>query len=156
VLHFHDDEAFVSYCSAIVAFSQPVRAFTLTASLDQLTVNDAFSSANLHRTALPAKPNPEGFRSATRFRQEAKTAFAILHQSVGDNLRVEIHDESLFGICLVMPDTRGLAVGDELDLTYASTAMQATVKHVTPYKDDFYLVGLSTRPVIDDDAIPEA
>ena len=72
---------------------------------------------------------------------------------MGENLRVEIYDESLFGICLVMADTRGFSVGDEIELTYASTAMQATVKHVTPHKEDFYLVGLATRPVIDENAI---
>jgi hypothetical protein len=91
----------------------------------------------------------EESRGATRFRQEPKTAFALIRPAAGETLRVEIFDESLFGICLVMADTRGLTVGDEFALTYASTDMLATVRHVTPHKDDSFLVGLATRPVIE-------
>jgi hypothetical protein len=104
---------------------------------------------------LAAKTSAEELRTASRFRQEPKTAFVTIRHSVGENLRVEIYDESLFGICLVMPDTRGLTVGDEIELTYASIAMHATVKHVTPHKEEFYLVGLATRPVIDESSVLE-
>ena len=109
-------------------------------------------SAPIRRPAS-ALPLAEELRGATRFRQEPKTAFATIRHSVGASLRVEIYDESLFGICLVMADTRGLSVGDEIELTYASTAMQATVKHVTPHKEESFLVGLATRPMIDQNSI---
>lgn len=105
------------------------------------------TATNPTRTA--AHSPPEESRGATRFRQEPKTAFALIRPSAGETLRVEIFDESLFGICLVMADTRGLTVGDEFELTYASTDMLATVRHVTPHKENAFLVGLATRPVIE-------
>ena len=116
-----------------------------------LVVTDITPSDTRRSTPFP-KPSIEELRSATRFRQEPKTAFAMIHSSAGENLRLEVFDESLFGICLVLADTRGLSVGDEVALNYASSAMNAMVKHVTPFKEGFYLVGLATRPVIDKDA----
>jgi hypothetical protein len=108
-----------------------------------------------HIASIPlraaAHKSHEESRGATRFRQEPKTAFALIRPSAGATLRVEIFDESLFGICLVMADTRGLTVGDEFALTYASTDMRATVRHVTPHKEDSFLVGLATCPVIEAD-----
>ena len=98
--------------------------------------------------AASAKFHEES-RGATRFRQEPKTAFALIRPSAGETLRVEIFDESLFGICLVMADTRSLTVGDEFALTYASSDMLATVRHVTPHKENAFLIGLATRPVIE-------
>ena len=101
----------------------------------------------MHKTDLAASQTMDDLRTATRFRQEPNTAFATIRHSVGGNLRVEVYDESLFGICLVMSGSCEMSVGDEIELIYTSTPLHGTVKHVTPYKDGSYLVGLATLPV---------
>jgi len=103
-----------------------------------------------HGTAPPADLTTEESRRATRFRQEPKTAFALIHESpVGENLRVEVFDESLFGICLVMADTRGLVVGTEVEMSYFASPLHATVKHITQRENGAFLIGLATRPLLD-------
>jgi len=100
----------------------------------------------------PATKNSAGAesRTATRFRQEPKTVFAILQQPQCAKSRVEVHDESLFGICLTMADTRGLQVGDEVELSYCASLMHGTVKHITPCENGVFLVGLATSAPLSD------
>lgn len=89
-------------------------------------------------------PATEEMRCASRFRLEPKTVFAMLRVPDGQDHRVEVHDESLFGICLAMAETYGLTVGSEVDLSYFAIPLHGTVRHITPAADGVFLIGLST------------
>jgi hypothetical protein len=84
-------------------------------------------------------------RCASRFRLEPQTVFARMRLVSQPAKEVEVYDESLFGICLVMADTQGMAIGMELELQYFATALMGTIRHITPGSNDVFLVGISTR-----------
>jgi hypothetical protein len=96
----------------------------------------------------------DDLRGSTRFRKEPGTDFAVVWQQPGDELLVEVYDESLTGICLVTPDTGRFAVGSEAWLVYHAQTLHGQVRHVTPREDGVVLVGLATHawPADDDDA----
>lgn len=96
----------------------------------------------------PIRPRPicdfglEDLRQSTRFRREPGTDFAVIWRQSSEEL-VEVYDESLTGICLVLPDPSGFAVGTQADLVYHDVPLHGEVRHVTPQANGMFLVGLS-------------
>jgi hypothetical protein len=98
----------------------------------------------------------EDLRGSTRFRKEPGTDFAVVWQQPGDELLLEVYDESLTGICLVAPEAGRFSVGSEVWLAYHAQTLHGSVRHVTPREDGVVLVGLATHawPGEDDDRAP--
>ena len=87
----------------------------------------------------------EDLRQSTRFPKEPGTDFAVICWAGGEGVLAEVHDESLTGICLVMAQASGLAVGTLAELVYHDTPLHGEVRHVTPRADGKYFIGLSCR-----------
>src|SRR5262245_12541548 len=101
--------------------------------------------------SAPLRPRPvcdfglEDHRQSTRFLKEPGTDFAVVRQPTGEEVLVEVHDESLTGICLVLSDASCYPVGTLARLVYHATLLVGEVRHVTPRVDGTFLVGLSCQ-----------
>ncbi len=84
-------------------------------------------------------------REASRFGREQGSDIAAIWLNPNEELRAAVFDESLGGISLVVKDCSGLSVGSIVGLAYAGEFLQATVKHVRPTHDGFYVIGFETQ-----------
>jgi hypothetical protein len=89
----------------------------------------------------------EDLRQSTRFPKEPGMDFATIRWASGEEVLAEVHDESLTGICLILPDASGLAVGTLTELVYHATPLHGEVRHVTLRADGKYLIGFSCDPL---------
>jgi hypothetical protein len=104
-----------------------------------------------HNSPLGGRGRPvcdflaDDLRQSTRFPKEPETDFAVVWQVPGSEFLVEVHDESLTGICLVMADAANFPVGAEAEVVYHATILHGVVRHVTPRGDGTFLVGMETQ-----------
>jgi hypothetical protein len=85
-------------------------------------------------------------RESSRFAKEPGTDFAVLWRTPGEEALVEVHDESLGGICVVMADAHGYPLGTEATLVYHNDVLQGRVRHIDRRADGMFLVGFECRP----------
>jgi hypothetical protein len=88
-------------------------------------------------------------RHATRFLKEPGVDSAVVWQRPGEELLVAVHDESLGGICLVIPDGYGYRTGSVATIVYHCDVLEATVRHVDPQGDRTSLVGFECHTLVD-------
>ena len=81
-------------------------------------------------------------RKSTRYPKDRDTDFAVIGRSEGEEILVEVHDESLGGLAVYMHDVTGFEVGQELTVVYQGTSMRATVRHIEPQSDGDFVMGL--------------
>jgi hypothetical protein len=106
----------------------------------------------LEQTLQPASAQECGHplderREATRFRREEGTDFAVIWREPGEELLVEVHDESLSGLGIVVDSKLGLEVGSKLHVVYAGEYMDGEVRHIQP-EEDRYRIGLQCRRML--------
>lgn len=80
-------------------------------------------------------------RQASRFEQEPGTDFAVVWQVPGEELLVEVHDESLTGLGVIMTDMATYHLGTEATIVYHGSVLQGEVKHIEHHADGTWLVG---------------
>jgi len=88
-------------------------------------------------------------RAASRFRREEGTDFAVIWREPGEELRVEVHDESLKGLGIVVDSKLGLEVGSRLHVVYRGEYMDGEVRHIEQ-KGERYRIGLRCRRMLRD------
>jgi len=89
--------------------------------------------------------DPAELRQSTRFRKEPGTDSAIVWQHSGQEQLVDVYDESLGGMCLVLPNAIGFAVGSTATIVYHTDVLEGTVRNVRPQADGTFLVGFQCR-----------
>ncbi len=82
-------------------------------------------------------------RLASRFPREPGTDFAVIWQTLGDEILAEVHDESLTGLGLLLKDLGDLREGSQVDVVYTGSLMRGEVRHIEAQFDGTFLVGLS-------------
>jgi hypothetical protein len=80
-------------------------------------------------------------RQASRFVQEPGTDFAVVWQTTGETLLVEVHDESLTGLGVFMTDVASFPVGAEATIVYHGSVLHGEVKHLEHQPGGAWLVG---------------
>lgn len=89
-------------------------------------------------------------RQSQRFPKEPGSTFAVIWRSGGEDLLVEVRDDSLGGLGLLVDDRWRIAVGDEVAIVYAGRCVHAVARHVEPHDDGRSLVGFECdRPLAD-------
>lgn len=94
--------------------------------------------------SLPSCPAEER-RQSTRFPKEPGSDFAVFWQTAGEETLVEVHDESLGGLCLVLSRLDELRIGAEVSIVYQRTLLQGIVRHIEPQPDGTFHVGFECR-----------
>jgi hypothetical protein len=84
-------------------------------------------------------------RQASRFEQEPGTDFAVIWQTAGEELLVEVHDESLTGLGVIMTDVASYPVGAEATIVYHGSVLHGEVKNLAPHHEGAWLVGWECR-----------
>lgn len=92
----------------------------------------------------------DDLRQGTRFLKDPEVDTAVVWQTPGEALLVGVHDESLSGLCLVMPCDRAFAVGSKATIVYNHEVLEATVRHVTPQAESAALVGFECHTWVND------
>jgi len=85
----------------------------------------------------------DDLRQSQRFPKEPDAAFAVIWRTVGEEILVEIYDDSLGGLGVVADDRLRFAVGDEATIVYAGCCWHAVACHVEPRDDGRSLVGFA-------------
>ncbi len=80
-------------------------------------------------------------RQSTRYLQEPQTEYAVIWRTAGAEILAEVHDESLGGLGLIIPQSVEMQVGDEWEIVYLSRVYRGVVKHVQPPSDGSRIVG---------------
>lgn len=83
----------------------------------------------------------DDLRHGTRFLKDPEIDVAVTWQTPGEAILVGVRDESLSGLCLVMPIDRAFPVGSKATIVYNHEVLEATVRHVTPHDDANAFVG---------------
>lgn len=90
-------------------------------------------------------------RRESRFPKEAGVERAVVWQQPGDELLVDVHDESLHGLGLILPDAASFPIGAAATIVYQHEVYDATVRHVERLPSGASLVGFECRPFIPND-----
>ena len=96
-------------------------------------------------TDLDLDADCEELRQSTRFRKEPGTDSAIVWQQPGQEHLFDVHDESLGGLCLVMPDVTGFEIGSKATIVYHSDVLEGEVRNIHAQANGTYLVGFRCR-----------
>ena len=80
-------------------------------------------------------------RKSSRFKHDEIEDFAVLFWRES-RLRVEVLDESLGGICVLVPSAIELPVGLTLDVLYAGQKSRGVVRHVQAGKIGGFVAGI--------------
>ena len=84
-------------------------------------------------------------RQSTRFRKEPGADSAVIWQQPGQERFVDVYDESLGGLCLVMPDVAGFEIGKTATIVYHADVLEGEVRNIHPQADGTFLVGFQCR-----------
>ena len=87
-------------------------------------------------------------RMSTRIRKEPDTDFVAVWTEDDQLELLEVHDESLGGLCLVVEDLAQYAIGSEAEFIYHGSLLRATVRHVEARADGTCLVGFECQPLV--------
>ena len=110
-----------------------------------LTKRDPNASGDTEACSQPKKTfcTQEEQRQATRFRREENTDFAAIWRESGEEILVEVHDESLTGLGIIVDDdTLDLKLGSHVQVVYAGEYLQGEVRHITMQPHGKKLIGL--------------
>jgi PilZ domain-containing protein len=84
-------------------------------------------------------------RQSTRFRKEPGTDSAVIWLKSGQEQLVDVYDESLGGLCLVIPGAAGFNLGSIATIVYHADVLEGTVRNIRPQADGTFLVGFQCR-----------
>ncbi|MCA9198788.1 MAG: PilZ domain-containing protein [Planctomycetales bacterium] len=115
-------------------------------TVDEKEVSDSGTPASGENRNLYLPVDEQ--RQATRFPYAEGTKVAAVWREPGDELLVDVHDESLGGLGIIVDSTLGLEVGSCLNVIFAGEYMDGEVRHIEQIGDR-YLVGLRCQKVID-------
>ena len=87
-------------------------------------------------------------RQATRFPREEGTAFAVIWRKPGEEIVVEVHDESLTGLGILVDAELDLQPGGYVYVVYAGAYMQGEVMHSLTQPEGKVLVGLRCQRLL--------
>lgn len=90
-------------------------------------------------------------REASRFGRESGTDFAVIWRESGEELLVEVQDESLTGLGILVESSLGLEVGSRLNVVYTGEYLDGEVRHIQQDGEQLR-VGLRCRRMIRDGA----
>ena len=93
----------------------------------------------------PLTTDFEELRQSTRFPKEPGTDAAVVWQEPGQEHVFEVYDESLGGLCLVMPGIAGFDIGSTATIVYHSDVLEGEVRNIHPQANGTYLVGFRCR-----------
>ena len=88
-------------------------------------------------------------REASRFGRERGTDFAFVWRESGEELLVEVQDESLTGLGILVESKLGFEVGSRLHIVYTGEYMDGEVRHIQQ-EGERYRVGLRCRRMLND------
>jgi hypothetical protein len=86
-------------------------------------------------------------RSASRFRKEPESSYAVLLHPQQEIL-AEVYDESLGGLAVCVARGAAFAVGQELNVIYLGSFLHARVVRVEPRGDGRFLVAFACQPLL--------
>jgi hypothetical protein len=86
-------------------------------------------------------PTTEERRSSTRFRKEPGWDLATVHCPDGGSIPTDVHDESLGGISVYLPDLYNLSIGQEVDITFEGATRRARLRHIEPQDKGGFILG---------------
>ena len=92
--------------------------------------------------------NGDERRSASRFAKDGGSDFAVLYTSADEPQLVEVHDESLGGLCLFIEPQISLAINQEVDIIYAHSILRGVVRSIRDTSSSRRLVGFQCEPII--------
>lgn len=84
-------------------------------------------------------------RKATRFPKEPNSDFAAIWYPKELAGEVEVHDESLGGLGIIVPNASDFHVGLELGIVYAGEMFRAFVIHIQATDDNRARIGLQCQ-----------
>lgn len=84
-------------------------------------------------------------REASRFERDHDCDFAVIWNYAGEEIVVEVHDESVTGLGILVDDRLDLQLGSQVRVLYAGEHLQGEVRHLTPQADGTNLVGLKCQ-----------
>ena len=107
----------------------------------------------------PSTPTTEGFcmplneqRHESRFQREAGTDSAVIWKESGKEHLVEVHDESLTGLCILVGADLDFQLGNHVHVIYAGEYLQGEVRHITMQPEGKYLLGLRCQRIPPEEA----
>lgn len=92
--------------------------------------------------------NGDERRNASRFIKDGGSDFAVLYLAADEPHLVEVHDESLGGLCLCIEPHLTLTLNQEVDIIYASSIFRGIVRNIRDTSSPRQLVGFHCEPII--------
>jgi len=86
-------------------------------------------------------------RTSTRFRKDADAERAAIWYPHGVEMLAEVYDESLEGLALIVDDATAFQTGMQVEIAYAGTLLQGTVRHLSSCDDGRTKIGFQTTPL---------
>ncbi len=86
-------------------------------------------------------------RQSMRFPKEPEADFATIWFPPSMEMIAEVHDESLGGLGLLVPDAARFYLEQEVGMVYSGDLMKAVVRHIESRADGRYLIGFSCESV---------
>ena len=87
-------------------------------------------------------------RGSTRFEREEGTDFAVIYRETGEEILVDVHDESLTGLGILVDSDLDLRVGNHVHVIYAHEYLSGNVRHITRQPCGRYIIGLSCQRLL--------
>lgn len=102
--------------------------------------------SELQPVTTPPHVGVDDQRAASRFGREPDTDYALVWFQPGEELLLEVQNESLGGLAVATNDPAPYTVGNSLMVVYHGSVLRGEVRHVLPRPDGSYLVGLRCQP----------